>query len=95
MTARSALPFPYTVPASPPTIPGGEQRFMQAELVKIAASITSIARLTPQPATEAPKAPVDGMIRLSRSPWRPVGGTVDAWVFWDGPTSTWLLLHAH
>lgn len=95
MTARSDLPSSFT-PGSPPVLPGGDKRYLQSQLDQIAASLNAVVLLTPQPATVAPKGPVDGMVRLSRSPWRPVSGTTtDAWVYWDAPSSSWLLLHAN
>lgn len=95
MSAPNSLPVAYT-PASQPALSQGSARYLQQQLSAIASSITMLNLLTPQPATEAPKVLLDGMIRLSRSPWRPVSGaTTDAWVYYDLPTTSWLLLHAN
>lgn len=88
MTKSSAPPL-YTV-AAPPSIPGGDAVYLAAQLGAIANSLSGIRAMTPQSATVAPKALLDGMVRLSRDPWRPVSGqTADAWVYWDAAGGIW------
>lgn len=91
MTKSSAPPL-YTV-ASPPTIPGGDAVYLAAQLAAIANSLSGVRLMTPQSAAVAPKVLQDGMLRLSRDPWRPVSGqTADAWVYYDAAGATWRLL---
>lgn len=89
--ARSSPPTPYT-PSTTPILAGGDDRYLQEELARIQTSITSLVRMCPQVATTPPKEPADGMVRLSRSPWRPIGGTVDAWVYYDAASTSWKAL---
>ena len=86
---RPSLILSYSKGAQP-TIPGAESRYLQDELDKLERAIAAIASMTPQPATVAPRAPLDGMVRLARAPWRPLGGTVDLWVYWDATSGTWV-----
>jgi hypothetical protein len=89
---RTSVPLPYT-PSPAPTLDGGDVLWGQQQFDRISATLNSLLALTPQPATAAPKAPQDGMIRLARSPWRPVSGqTADKWVYWDAPSGSWLYL---
>lgn len=86
---RSSLPAGYAQRPQP-ILEGRDKQYLDQELTAVGVAIGSLLRMTPQPATVAPKAPADGMIRLSRSPWRPLSGqTVDAWVYFDGPTAAW------
>lgn len=81
------------VPAIVPVIPGGAGIAAQKELAQLRTAVQSMALLIPQVAVKAPDAPVDGMIRLSRSPWRPVSGqTTDQWCYFDGAGQIWRLL---
>lgn len=89
--ARPTLLQPY-VRNSLPLMPDGDVRFLQDELQRVEAAFADITSMVPQVATVAPKLPRDGMIRLARSPWRPVGGTVDIYVYWNAPTSAWVVL---
>lgn len=75
-----------------PLIEGGDLRYYQAELAEIETAFAELVLMVPQPAIVAPKVVRDGMQRLARSPWRPIGGSVDAWVFWDAPSGTWKAL---
>ena len=76
---RSALPI----------IEGSDIRYLQNELERVEEAFADLVLMTPQVATAAPRIKRDGMIRLARAPWRPIGGTIDAWVYWDAPTATW------
>lgn len=89
-----ASPVPSTYSALPsPLIDGGDDIYLSRELDRIGAVIANHALFIPQVAIAAPLRPFDGMIRLSRSPWRPVAGTTtDAWVFYDGTIPGWALL---
>lgn len=90
--ARDLGPQPY-VQSLLPITPDGYQRYYQNEFGRVEVSTKSIYDMVPCPATAAPKVPRDGMVRLSRSPWRPVAGTTtDAWVFYDLPSASWKLL---
>ena len=90
--ARSSTPVAYNRQALP-LISGGDLSWTSRELQRIEAAILSTQRLTPQPATEAPKTAVDGMIRLARQPWQPLSGrlgiTHDCWVYYDGAGKIW------
>lgn len=91
MAGRPTAPGPFV----PSDIPGdGEQSVaLVAEFRKVSVALAGLNRLVPQVATAAPKLPVDGMIRLSRSPWWPSAGqTADKWVYYDAPSLTWKLL---
>jgi hypothetical protein len=67
--------------------------YLKNELAKVAACTETLALMTPQPAVKLPPQIADGMIRLARSPWRPVSGqTVDEWVYYDAPSATWKVL---
>lgn len=82
------------VPLSPPSLLGNPQ-YLARELQAISSAIQNLTLMTPQPATKAPVTLSDGMIRLARSPWRPLSGqTTDEWVFYDAPSGTWKLLNA-
>lgn len=63
---------------------------MVLELRRIGDAINEVTDLLPQPAASEPRTPRKGMIRLAVEPWRPLGGTEDAWVFWNG--SAWTAL---
>ena len=71
---------------------GGDWRYLQEELGRIEASLHDAFLLIPQPAVSVPKALLDGMQRFARSPWRPVGGAVDVWVYWDAKAAVWAIL---
>lgn len=76
-----------------PILDGGTTVYNNNELLRIQAAFQALVAMTPQSATKAPTNPTDGMMRLSRDPWRPVGGTtVDAWVYYDGAGATWRLM---
>lgn len=75
-----------------PTLPSASGVWFPTELGKIATASAQVTAMTPQPATAAPSGPQDGMTRLARAPWRPVGGSVDAWVYFDAPSGTWKAL---
>lgn len=92
--SRTPGPAPtgYVVGATP-LIAGGDAVYLGRQLQAISDSILSLVRLTPQPATTPPRTLTDGMQRLARAPWWPVvGQTADRWVYFDGPTGTWLYL---
>ncbi|MDT8277431.1 hypothetical protein RQ734_15265 [Roseomonas mucosa] len=72
-----------------PVLPGSEPQYLQEELRRIASALRDAQDYAPQPAISAPSRPRDGMQRLARAPWRPVGGTEDVWVYFDGPSNTW------
>ena len=77
---------------TPPLLEGGDPRYLQDELGRIESSLSDAFALIPQPATTPPKTLHDGMQRLARAPWRPVGGTVDLWVYWDALGARWAIL---
>lgn len=80
-------------PAIVPLIEGGAAVAARSELAHLRTAIQTAVLLIPQTAVKAPTAPVDGMIRLSRAPWRPVSGqTTDQWVYFDGAGQIWRLL---
>ena len=78
--------------ATVPLIEGGDWRFLQEELGRIETALHDVFLMIPQPCTVPPKTLLDGMQRLARSPWRPAGGTVDTWVYWNAATATWAIL---
>jgi len=85
-------PTPYRRSTSP-SLAGGELRFLMDQLQRLETTLGDLCALCPQEADAAPAAPRSGMQRLARAPWRPVAGqTADAWVYFDGPSSTWKLL---
>lgn len=90
MARNSKLLLPYAPQPHPPAF---DYRYLMQELRHISYSVKTLIDMTPQPATQAPKTLKDGMMRLARSPWHPAAGqTQDAWVYWDAPTATWLLV---
>jgi hypothetical protein len=92
MAARSDVPTVYQ-PTPPGTLPGSDPIYLKNQLQAISDSIASCANLVPQVAAAAPKLLSDGMIRLARSPWHPASGqSTDAWVYYNLPTKTWLLV---
>lgn len=88
MAAPPAAPAAYA-PGVNPATPEDLLLYVGDEVRKIAVTLATLTRLTPQTAVKAPLLVVDGMVRLARSPWRPAGGVVDAWVYYDLPTATW------
>jgi hypothetical protein len=85
-------PPSYTTQALP-VLEGGDGKYLQNELQRIKSVLDSYQDLLPQAASKAPLKPIDGMIRLSRDPWRPVTGTtVDALVYYDAAGAVWQLL---
>ena len=74
----------------PPLLEGGDDVYLQRELDRLAAVVNANALYLPQPATRAPTNPQVGWIRYAQSPWRPIGGSVDAWVYYTG--SAWAAL---
>ena len=81
------------VATSGPLLDASDASYIVPELKKIATAISSIQAMVPQAATSAPTTPKDGMMRLARSPWRPVKGqTTDIWVYYDGSSGTWVAL---
>jgi hypothetical protein len=84
---------PRYVVGSAPALPGGDAVYLDSQLQAIANSLAGINLMTPQSATAAPKTLLDGMMRLSRNPWRPVAGqTTDQLVYWDAAGAVWRLL---
>ena len=80
------------VPTPQGSLNAADPAYLQRELAKISKAITTINALLPQAATVEPRNPSDLMVRLARSPWRPIGGTVDRWVYYDAPSASWLAL---
>lgn len=92
MSIPATFPVPF-LRSLQPLLEGGEPIYLRNELNNVETAINSILLWLPQPATKAPAEVADGMVRLSRAPWRPVvGTTTDAWVFYDAPSGSWLLL---
>ena len=87
--AQSSGTKAYTV--SPlPSLPASDRDYMNRELNNIAASIRALNMLVPQAAIKAPSAPLDGSLRLSRDPWRPLDNqTEDQWVYYDAAAGAW------
>lgn len=79
----------YTV--SPlPVLPTSDRDYMNRELSNISASIRALNMLVPQAALKAPVTPLDGSVRLSRAPWRPLPNqTEDQWVYYDAASDSW------
>lgn len=76
-----------------PNTPPGTNPAIVQELRRIEASLRDLADYAPQPAIREPSKRRDGMVRLARSPWRPVDGqTADAWVYFDGTDNEWKYL---
>lgn len=74
-----------------PVLSGGAERYAQLTLSNVQTVAQNTMAMTPQAATAAPATPLDGMVRLARSPWRPVSGqTVDAWVYFDAALDEWV-----
>jgi hypothetical protein len=89
--AITTKPPPTYTPQALPILDGGSGKYMQSELQSIKSVLDNYQAMLPQAAIKAPIKPVDGMIRLSRSPWWPVSGqTADAWVYWDAAGQVWL-----
>lgn len=81
------------LPYAPSPSLGASAASIGRELAAIKRTIDGIIRMTPQATNKAPQALQDGMLRLARDPWRPAAGQVaDAWVYYDAPTNSWLLL---
>ncbi|WP_458098621.1 hypothetical protein [Roseomonas sp. WA12] len=74
---------------SRPTLAGGDMPFVMEELRRIEVAFREVSEQVPQPAIIEPTTRRDGMIRLARAPWRPVGGDADVWVYFDGPANIW------
>jgi hypothetical protein len=91
MAVRPFVPAGYTR-GELPLLPNGEGPFVRGELDKIQDSIASIIEMTPQGTTFAPRTPRHGMIRLAMDPWRPIGGSVDVWVYYDEDAAAWAAL---
>lgn len=72
-------PTPYE-PGPRPLLEGSEMDYVAQELRRVAASLADLCRMVPQASQIVPLDPVEGMIRFAKSPWRPIGGTVDTWV---------------
>lgn len=91
MSIPATFPVPF-VRSLQALLPGGDALYLQRELGNVETSINSVLLFLPQVATKEPLEVADGMVRLSRSPWRPVVGTLaDAWVYYDAPTAAWKL----
>lgn len=81
------------LPGPQPILPGGDDVYTQKEVQRLTKATQKLYLTSPITVTKAPTAPVDGMIRLARSPWHPVAGqTADAWVYYDATTQTWRYL---
>lgn len=92
MAKAPAAPVPYTR-GPQPLLPGGEDAYVQNELNTVSTAINTTAQFAVFSAKKAPPVPVDGMVRLSRDPWRPVSGqTTDQWVYYDAAGGVWRLL---
>lgn len=81
-------PAPYVRGMRP--VLGGDAPFIMEELRRIEQTLKDLADFAPQEADTAPARPRVGMQRLSVDPWRPLGGTVDRWVYWSG--TAWVAL---
>lgn len=65
----SALYTPGVVPSDPESL----NVFLTLELRKIAQSITKLANMSPQVASQEPTRPQPGWIRYAVAPWNPLG----------------------
>lgn len=92
MTVKTTGPIPYNRGSSP-VLPGGDARHLEDELGHIQNSVDSLVLMCPQVSTVPPKILIDGMIRLSRNPWRPVTSqSIDSWVYYDAVGKSWRYL---
>lgn len=80
------MPYPAAfVPDGSPNLPGGDDKYLRAQLAAIQTTLDQVLNMLPQVATAAPVRPQAGMIRKAVSPWRPVvGQTTDRWVVYSG-----------
>jgi hypothetical protein len=95
MVATLPRAFPITpyVRNPLPILVGGESAFYNNELQRISDTFKAYLEMLPQAATKAPDRLIDGMVRLSRDPWRPVASqTVDKWVYYDAAGGIWRYL---
>lgn len=73
--------------------PPGTPASLAEEFRRLDAALRDLTDFAPRAATREPTKGRDGMIRLSRAPWRPVlSQTVDRWVYFDGATNKWAYL---
>jgi hypothetical protein len=80
MAAGTPYPKPYQT-RSPPSLPDPTNSYLTLELRSIQETLRGVLDMMPQDAIAAPAAPREGMMRLAKSPWRPVAGqTADKWV---------------
>lgn len=78
MADADLIPRPYQRGLRP-SLPDGEGRYLEEELRRVEQAISELARAVPQVAYSAPANPAEGMIRLAKAPWQPLG-TPRAWV---------------
>lgn len=55
-----------------PSLPGGEGVYLEEELRRIEETLEDILKATPQVSYDAPKDPLEGMIRYAKFPWDPL-----------------------
>jgi hypothetical protein len=76
--AKQAVPAPYT---PGPTVHDWDS--LRNELFRLQTVVQSLLVVVPQVAVEPPRTPLEGMIRLARTPWNPLGPG-DRWVQYRG-----------
>lgn len=88
---RPATSLVPGIKATLPTTLQGALPAANGQFGKLRDSINNLNVFAPITATQAPPGdPSDGMIRLAKSPWRPVSGqTQDAWVYYNAHAGAW------
>ena len=90
LTKNHAAPVQYTKGGSPADLKRLDLH-VHDELRKLELSIRRLNALIPQAADAAPTDKYIGMQRYALvATWNPLGGVVDAWVYWNG--TNWVAL---
>ena len=84
MAGANVFPQPFVV-RQQPQLADNLNLYLKQSLADIATTLNGVLMMLPQAATAAPASQHTGMVRLARSPWRPVlNQTADAWVIYNG-----------
>ena len=90
LTKNHAVAIPYTK-GNPPADVKRLDLHVHDELRKIENSLRRLNALIPQAADAEPTDKYIGMQRYALfATWNPLGGVVDAWVYWNG--TNWVAL---
>ena len=90
LTKNHAVAIPYTK-GNPPADVKRLDLHVHDELRKIENSLRRLNALIPQAADAEPTDKYIGMQRYALfATWNPLGGAVDAWVYWNG--TNWVAL---